>query len=118
MVDGDRQTARCCLRQTPAPVAVDIGDQLGLLLARGAHPAVEPLRRQRSMPRDEAPGARADQDLRPEPPELLDCDGHRMRTQQAAAPRQATLVRIKCGGDPAIQSIGRTQLHPADDRQG
>ncbi len=46
MVHGDGELSGRCLRQAPARIAVGLGGQLDLLLARGTHPPGEPLRRQ------------------------------------------------------------------------
>ena len=54
MVHGDGELSGCCLRQTPARVAVGLGGQLDLLLARGTDPPGEPLRRQVGLRRRRA----------------------------------------------------------------
>ena len=80
-------TASCsgrCLRQAPARVGVRLGGQLVLLLARGAHPAGEPLRRQRRPGRRRV--ARGWAGRGPPPPAAERLGGGRdgVRAEQAA----------------------------------
>ena len=83
-VTASRPAAR--LRQTPARVDAGLGGQLDLLLAGGAHPAGEPLRRQLGLRGAESPGAGPDENL---------------GAQSAELPRRRTRRRPGRAGAPA-----------------
>ena len=106
------------LRQAPARIAVGLGGQLGLLLARGTHPPGEPLRGQVGLRGAESPRAGPDEDLGAEPAELLDGERDGVRAEQAAALGRAALVGIERGGHAAVQRVRRGQLDATDDGQG
>ncbi len=118
MVHGDGELPGCCLRQAPACVGAGLGGQLDLLLARGAHPPGEPLRRQVGLRGAESPGAGPDEHLGPQSAEPLDGDRDGVRAEQAAPLGPAALVGVERGGHAGVQRIRRVQFDATDDGQG
>ena len=117
MVDDHAEFPGARLRQTPALVAVCLGGQFGLLLARGTHPPGEPLRRQPGVRGAEPPRARPNEDLGRVAGECLGGERDGVRAEQAALLRRAALMGVEGRGDAAVQWLRRGQLDAADDGQ-
>jgi hypothetical protein len=117
VVHGDCELSGRRLRQTPACVGLGLFGQLDLLLARGAHPAGEPLRRQAGVGGAEAPGTGPHEDLGPRSPEPLNGDCYGIRAEQSSALGHAALVGIERGGHPAVQWTRRGQVDATNDGQ-
>src|SRR5262249_19478060 len=84
--DGDGEDPGCRLSQAAAAITVGSRGHLGLLLARGVHPAGQPLGGKLALRGAEPPRARPDDDLGPEPAELVDGDSDGVRAEQVARP--------------------------------
>ncbi len=95
--DGDGEPTCFRLSQTPVPIAIGVGGEPGLLLARGPQPSVEPFDGQAGLGGAEPPWARPDDDLGAQPAELIDSRVDGIRAEQTAARRQSALVRIERG---------------------
>jgi hypothetical protein len=118
VVHGDGELSGRRLRQALAGVDVGFGGQLGPLLARSTYPPGEPLRRQLGVQGAQSPGAGPDEDLGPQPAELLDSERCGVRSEQAPPLGRAALMGIKRGRHAAVQWIRRDQADATDDGQG
>jgi hypothetical protein len=115
VVHGDLELPAACLTETPARVVVELGGQLGLLLARGPHPPAEPHRCQLGLGGTESPGARPHVHFCSEPLELIDRPRGGVRPEQATATGDSALVSVECIGHPAVQRIRRAQFDATHD---
>ena len=109
---SSRSTVRRARYAAPSPA------ELGPLLAGGADPAVEPLRRQGPVPRVQPPRAQGRGDVGAVGPEPLD------RAAEGVAPRAgvrapdgAALVVVEGSAQDAVEGVGRAELDPAGHRQ-
>jgi hypothetical protein len=117
VVDGDRELPGRRLSQTPPRIGVGLCGQRGLLLARGAHPSGEPLRRQVGVGGAELPGAGPDDDLGPHAVKRLHGRRDGVRSEEAAALRRAALVIVEGVGHGVVQRIRGRECNATDDRQ-
>ena len=115
MVDGDIELPGACLTETPPCVRVDLGGQLGLLLACGPHPPGEPHRRQLGVQGAKSPGARPDEHFCAAPLEVIDRTGGGIRPKQATATGRPPLVGVECIGHAEVKRIRRAQLDATHD---
>ena len=115
MANRDGEEAGCRLSQTAVSIRIGGGDQVGLLLARGVHPAGEPLDGKLALRCAETPRARPDGDLGAQPAETVDSGFHRVRAEQAPARRSSALVGVERRCYLRVKRIRREQLNVAAD---